>query len=264
MLQARYPATSFLGAFLLLAGLPNKSAAGEPPTRIRLAGIFKLSDGPSMGRASVLENAVVSRLGGLDLAVELAPTYAEPCKEASCLPQLAEKNGANLALTGTVYHATGLCIANLWLYDRRSAQVHSTEIRCHPGASEESLAAEFADQVGRLSERAQGPAVPLTPSVALLSQPMQALVAQPRVHDSGPPWDLKRKTTVPMLVATTAGFIGAAIVTSILAGTFHDPDGSAPHGSPPGVVAATATLWGIAAVSAAGLTGVTIFWERKR
>ena len=266
MLQARYVARSFLGAFLFLAGLSPKADAAEAPKRIRLAGIFKLSDGPNTSRVPALENAIVSRLLGLELVAEAAPTYAESCKEASCLPQVADKSGADFAVTGTVYRVDDLCTVNLWIYERRSTQVYSPEIRCQPGASDESLAGEFADQVGRLLERTQTEimAAPAAP----MSQPLPAVVEVQRTYEAGRPWDLKRDTTRFALLAASGGFLGAAIMCSIFVGVSYDTtdekNWDAQSDSTRGVVKATAGLFGAAAVSALGLVLTTKLFEKKR
>lgn len=263
MQKARYAATSFLGAFLLFSGLSLEADAGEPPKRIRLAGIFKISDGTTTSRALAIENSIISRLLGLELAAEVTPTYAELCKEASCLPQVADKAGADFAVTGTVYRVDDLCTVNLWIYDRRSTQVYSPEIRCQPGASDESLAGEFADQVGRLIERAQTEVV-----AAPLSPPLPALVAVQQTYEAGWSWDLKRKTTIPVLVATTAGCLGAAIMASIFAGasyeTKNEMNWEVQTDSARGVVKASVALWSIASVSALALAVTTKLLRKKR
>lgn len=251
MLQARYPVRWFLGTFLWAMGLSNRVQAEEPLKKVRLTGIFKVSDGPVATRIPAIESAIASRLRGLGWILDEAPAYAEPCKESSCLSQEAEKSGTDLAVTGTVYRAADLCTADVWLYERGKAESHHSQILCHTETSEESLATEFAEQVGRLSERPQN---------ALLSQPA-APQPEPMLMASfpalAPGWDLKKKVTIPLLGVTAAGFWGASIMTWVVY--------SASSGTLQDEIRPTAIVLPIAAgLSTAALVTVTLIWGKKR
>lgn len=252
MLQVRYPATWFFGTFLLAMGLSHRADAGEPPKKVRLVGIYKVSDGPAATRIPVIESAIASRLHGLEWVLDDAPAYAESCKEASCLPQEAEKSGADLALTGTVYRAADLCTADLRIYERGNAESQHAQIRCHSETSEESLATEFAEQVGRLSERQQ------STLLAQTAAPQQVSISMaPPTPKVEPPWDLKRKTAIPILGATAAGFLGASIMTWIV---YSDSS----SGLRDKVMPTALSLSIVAGISTAGIITAALIWGKKR
>lgn len=255
MVSVRYQSLA-LALVLLggnLAAAPRPAAGAPLPTRAQLAGIFLLSDEPTVKRSSAIEASILDRLKALELEAPLPLRSSEPCKEASCLPQLADKAGAALAITGTVYRTAELCAANLWIYDSRTARERSAEIRCQPKTNEEVLAAEFAEQVGRMSERILVPVVETSQTPEPQENAPSVVVEKPSQRPAARVWRAVRPAVIPAVAASTAGLIGAAIMTTATYKAAYEAH--LPWAND--VEYSAAGLWVAASVSAIGL-GVSI------
>ena len=251
----------------LLAAAAPRQASAEPPLRVTLAGIFRTAD-TAARRSEVLEGEVIRRLRSLGLLVVAAPTSAgEACQGADCLPELARKVGAALAIIGVVYRTADLCTANLWAYDSRGAVASSADIHCQAETLEESLGSEFADQAGRFGEAAMASASALKLPQALpaLSESTPTLASVGRRTREGRPlwlWDGRRKAVVYGLTVPLATLLGTAIAVSIFA-NIHGTDANGKEAGIDGLHGPVSALWATSALNAAAL-GVTLLVPATR
>jgi hypothetical protein len=174
---------------LLLGSAEARAATPSPDTQtVLFLGIYRGSSDEQASAAPAIETAVAARLKSLGfklveaqgvLATSAPPT--EFCRKPECLSSRAAQAGTDFALTGSVLRISDLCSADLWLYDRRADKTQRAEIHCQSKTPDSTLADEFADQAGSLSEPAPAPLIlPAAPP--------------PRVTHAPPsPWGLDRR-----------------------------------------------------------------------
>lgn len=186
----------------LLLG-PADAHADSGLRKLVLGGIFR--DGRAQGR---LDAAILRRLGFSELHAERPPdTAAPPCLSTRCLPGLAAREHADLALGGELSLSDQLCSGTLHLSSADGKIALSRIVGCRPDWSEFERENAYSDAAGELVQDGLAAlAVPLS------VEPRGAPVVEAAPVKSWRTWNWQRKVVVGALAAVAVGAaVGAGI-----------------------------------------------------
>lgn len=216
----------FTAALRLLLGSSEAQAATPSPDMqtVLFLGIYRGSSDEQSSAAPAIDTAIAARLKSLGFrlveAQGVLASSAPPgefCRKPECLPQRAAQAGTDFALTGSVLRISDLCSADLWLYDRRADKTQRAEIHCQSKTPDSTLADEFADQAGSLSEPAPAPLLlPAAPPVQPRLSAMPRLTPAPPSHGGldrpkRPYWNRGRVAAAETLAIASAALWATTI-----------------------------------------------------